>query len=403
MSEADIPQEPSAIPTGQVPPEEIRGALARILESAEFRASRRCQEFLRFVVETTLAGNGQALKERTIGVEVFGRATTYDPGNDSTVRVKAGEVRKRLQTYYSGTGAASPIRIHLPAGGYLPEFHHAPQAVNAPNVPIVPLADNPVRWPWLLLAACAVSALSIGAYVLATRATTSADPILRSFWGPELSSSNPILLCVSYTPVYGLNPRLEATGAPPPTHVQDFDLLSEQFVGGGDLLATATLSRVITGMGKDYRVKLGRDLSFHDLRTSPSVLVGYSWTRWSTLTNTFRFGFDLNPQAPQITDYGKPTKWALPPRSADRHTEEDFAIVCRILHPDTGTPLILLAGISQYGTEAAADLVSSPSRLQEAVRGLPADWPKKNVQLVLHTRVISGETAAPQVIASHVW
>jgi hypothetical protein len=400
MHEPDNPRDPAAPQAGEITPDMIREALARILESPEFRASRRCQEFLRFVVETTLAGNGQALKERTIGVEVFGRATSYDPGNDSTVRVKAGEVRKRLQTYYSGTGAASQIRIHLPAGGYLPEFHHAPQAAIAA---VAPPANHFSRWPWLLLAACAVSGLSIGAYVLATRATPSADPILRSFWGPELSSSNPILLCVSYTPVYGLNPRLEAAGAPRPTHVQDFDLLSEQFVGGGDMLATATLTRVITGMGKDYRVKLGRDLSFRDLRTSPSVLLGYSWTRWSTLTNTFRFGFDLSPQAPQITDYGKPTKWALPPRSADRHTEEDFAIVCRIFHPDTGTPLILLAGITQYGTEAAADLVSSPSRLQEAVRGLPADWPKKNVQLVLHTRVISGETAAPQVIASHVW
>jgi hypothetical protein len=400
MSEVEDSQDSSAIQGGLVTPEEIRTALALVLESHEFRASRRCQEFLRFVVETTLSGNSQTLKERTIGVEVFGRAASYDPGNDSTVRVKAGEVRKRLQTFYAGTGAASPIRIQLPAGGYLPEFHRARQAA---NVTSVPLAHHSSRWPWLLLAALAVSGLSIGAYLLATRSTPRADPILRSFWGPALSSSNPVLLCVSYTPVYGLNPRLEATGAPQPTHVQDFDLLSEQFVGGGDLLATATLTRVITGMGKDYRIKLGRDLSFRDLRTSPSVLIGYSWTRWSTLTNTFRFGFDLSPQAPQITDYGKHTKWALPPRSADRHTEEDFAIVCRIFHPDTGTPLILLAGITQYGTEAAADLVSSPSRLQEAVRGLPADWPKRNLQLVLHTRVISGETAAPQVVASHVW
>jgi hypothetical protein len=132
-------------------------------------------------------------------------------------------------------------------------------------------------------------------------------------------------------------------------------------------------------------------------------LIGYSWTRWSSLTNTLRFGFDLNPQAPQVTDYGKPTKWVLRARSADRHTDEDFALVCRLVHPDTGTPLILLAGITQYGTEAAADLVSSPARLREAVRGLRSDWPNKNVQLVLHTRVISGETAAPQVVASHVW
>jgi hypothetical protein len=403
MSEAPIPQESSEVPTGHPTPEEIRQALALVLESHEFRASRRCQEFLRFVVETTLSGNSQTLKERTIGVEVFGRAASYDPGNDSTVRVKAGEVRKRLQTFYAGSGAASPIRIHLPAGGYLPEFHRAPLAATSTSLPIPIPEPGRRRWPWIVLAACALSGLSVGAYMLTIKAAPLPDPILRQFWGPALNSSNPVLLCVSYTPVYGLNPALETANAPQPHRVQDFDLLAENFVGGGDMLATVTLSRLITGMGKDYRIKIGRDLSFHDLRTSPSVLIGYSWTRWSSLTNTFRFGFDLNPRAPQITDYGKPTKWALQPRSADRHTDEDFALVCRIFHPDTGTPLILLAGITQYGTEAAADLVSTPTRLQEAVRGLPADWPKKNVQLVLHTRVISGETAAPQVVASHVW
>jgi hypothetical protein len=400
MSEAEVPQESSALRGGQVAPEDIRKALGQILESAEFRASRRCQEFLRFVVETTLAGNGQVLKERTIGVEVFGRAASYDPGNDSTVRVKAGEVRKRLQTYYAGTGATSPMRIQLPAGGYLPEFHPAPQGANSTSVA---LASSPRRWPWILLAACAVSGLSIGAYVLAISANSPTDPVLRLFWGPALSSNNPVLLCVSYTPVYGLNPRLETPGAPPPMRPQDFDLLSEHFVGGGDMLATETLSRLISGMGHDYRIKIGRDLSFRDLRTSPSVLIGYSFTRWSSLTNTFRFGLNLNPEAPQITDYGKPTKWVLGAKSADRHAEEDYALVCRLFHPDTGTPLILLAGITQYGTEAAADLVSSPSRLREAVRRLPADWSKKNLQLVLHTRVIAGETAAPQVVASHVW
>jgi hypothetical protein len=197
MHEPDNPRDPAASQAEEITPDMVRDALKRVLESSEFRASHRCQEFLRFVVETTLAGNGQTLKERTIGVEVFGRSASYDPGNDSTVRVKAGEVRKRLQTYYSSAGAASPIRIHLPAGGYLPGFHPAPQVA---RVPSVPPASSARRWPWLILAACAVSVLSIGIYVLAVGATSPSDPILRLFWGPALSSSNPVLLCVSYTP-----------------------------------------------------------------------------------------------------------------------------------------------------------------------------------------------------------
>ena len=74
----------------------VRAALNQILQSQGFRSSRRSQDFLRYVVERTLEGQSEALKERTIGIDVFGRSSSYDPSDDATVRVKAGEVRKRL-------------------------------------------------------------------------------------------------------------------------------------------------------------------------------------------------------------------------------------------------------------------------------------------------------------------
>src|SRR5579871_2587409 len=77
----------------------IREELDRILASPEFRTSKRSQEFLRYVVEHTLQGESDLLKERTIGVDVFGRPADYDPSDDATVRVRAGEVRKRLGLY----------------------------------------------------------------------------------------------------------------------------------------------------------------------------------------------------------------------------------------------------------------------------------------------------------------
>jgi hypothetical protein len=156
-------------------------------------------------------------------------------------------------------------------------------------------------------------------------------------------------------------------------------------------------------MNHDYRTKLGSDVSFHDLSSSPAVLIGYSYTRWSTLLRGFRYLFDTNPQTPRVTDNGKPTAWVLPPMPRNRRTDEDYALVCRIFHPDTGTLVVLLSGITDYGTEAAADLVCSPSRLAAAVKGLPPDWPKRNLQLVIHARVISGEAAMPRVVASYVW
>ena len=134
----------------EVPADSVYAQLNRILQSHEFRASRRSQEFLKYVVESTLNGHADLLKERTIGIDVFGRPASYDPSDDATVRVKAGEVRKRLGLYYASEGRNDDLRIELPAGTYVPDFRwaehqpavvveeHAPPPVAAPAAPARP-------------------------------------------------------------------------------------------------------------------------------------------------------------------------------------------------------------------------------------------------------------------------
>src|SRR5579884_3823134 len=148
----------SGHPHAAANPGEVREALARILNSQEFRSSHRSKEFLKYVVENTLEGRGETLKERTIGIDVYGRPASYDPADDATVRVKAGEVRKRLDRYYSAEGRASKLRIELPAGTYTPEFRlvglQAP--VTAPVV-VAPVAEyHAVRNRWWYVAALIV-------------------------------------------------------------------------------------------------------------------------------------------------------------------------------------------------------------------------------------------------------
>ena len=81
------------------------------------------------------------LKERTIGIEVFGRPTSYDPSDDATVRVKAGEVRKRLGLYYSDHGAHNPLRIELPSGAYVPDFMQSNWRRSSRKLPERPAAE----------------------------------------------------------------------------------------------------------------------------------------------------------------------------------------------------------------------------------------------------------------------
>src|SRR6202035_5943906 len=102
-----------------------------------------------------------------------------------------------------------------------------------------------------------------------------------------------------------------------------------------------------------------------------------------------------------ITDNGRLTEWTLPNLPADRRTNEDYAIVTRVFHPDTHAMLVELAGVTQYGTDAAADLVTNADLLAEALHGAPRDWQGKNLQLVLHVKVISGTTRSPRVVAGN--
>ena len=383
----------------------VREELERVLAGHEFRSSKRSQEFLKYVVENTLSGHGDMLKERTIGIEVFGRSTDYDPSDDATVRVKAGEVRKRLGLYYSDEGSRNPIRIELPFGTYIPEFRAAPPganaAVGADESLAHPLAPEPPRarralLPWIAAAVILIAAGAVAVSLL----RSGGNGVLDQFWNPVLNDRSPVLICASFVPVWNLD---RDPNSREPIRPEDFVSLTDQFVGGGDLIATSRLVAMLTRMQRPYRLRIGNAVSFQDLRGAPAIFVGYSLTRWREISSQMRFFIDASRLPVMITDNGAPTKWMLPNLPADRRTNEDYALLTRVFHPDTHAMLVEISGITQYGTDAASDLVTNPDLLREALRGTPPGWQRKNMQLVLHVKVIAGVPAAPTVVASHFW
>jgi hypothetical protein len=387
----------------------VREALERVLHSDEFRASKRSQEFLRYVVNASLCGHADSLKERTIGIEVFGRNSDYDPTEDATVRVKAGEVRKRLVVYYSNHGARDPVRIEVRPGSYAPEFRFsealstqpAPEIEVAAIVEIPPVPALVERKPRAGLRTAVIVGLvcliTIGLlYFRSKRPSTAMD----QFWGPVLNGTSPISICVAYVPVWSLDREPTASA---PARADEFVPLHDQFVGGGDLVATSRLSAMLTRMSRPFFLRVGNDVSFSDLRAAPAILVGYSYTRWREISSEMRYFIDGTRRPIMITDNGKPTSWALPNLPLDRHTTEDYAIVSRVFHPDTHAIIVELAGMTQYGTNAAADLVTNADELAEALRDAPKGWRSKNLQLVLHVKVIAGAPSSPKVVAAHFW
>src|SRR5580704_885052 len=112
----------------QPPTAQERDAILRelheVIASPYFCNSKRYPALLQYIVENTLAGKTDLLKERTLGIEVFDRPSTYDTNAETVVRFTAGEVRKRLLLYYHEGGRKSNVRISLPVGSYIPEFLH---------------------------------------------------------------------------------------------------------------------------------------------------------------------------------------------------------------------------------------------------------------------------------------
>ena len=139
---------PKAIESEQA----IRGHLSVLLSSTAFAQADRLKRFLRYVVEETVAGRGEGLKEYSIGVEVFDREASFDPRTDPIVRVQARRLRARLTRYYEEEGRHEQIRIELPKGSYAPVFHHqgalasrrtvATALASRNTITILPFADR---------------------------------------------------------------------------------------------------------------------------------------------------------------------------------------------------------------------------------------------------------------------
>jgi hypothetical protein len=117
-----------AVPAAARP--QVRELLEDILRSTPFRTSRQCQDMFRYIVEQSLAGSDESLRERAIGIEVFGRAPDYNTAEDPVVRLRAADVRKRLAQYYQAQrNSTEQWKIEVPTGSYKAQFQCPEAAV----------------------------------------------------------------------------------------------------------------------------------------------------------------------------------------------------------------------------------------------------------------------------------
>ena len=127
---------PEPKPLSPVPPDAVRAELERILSSQVFSGSERLTQFLQFVVEQTISGQADTLKEWLLGVQVFGKGQSFDPRIDAIVRVEAGRLRTKLARYYETEGRSDPVVIHVRKGSYAAVFHERGSVGEAVEQPV---------------------------------------------------------------------------------------------------------------------------------------------------------------------------------------------------------------------------------------------------------------------------
>ena len=429
----------NAIETGRAPihltPAEqhkVVQQLNRLLESHLFKNSRRYPALLRFIVEETLEGRGDLLKERLIGIRVFDRPADYDTAADPIVRVTIAEVRKRIAQYYHDEEHDAEIRIELLPGRYAPEFRarresHIPQpapqtsfeshAAEIEIPPPPPVAPAPAPAPerkssaparrWYVLG----SALSILLAALALYRWTRPTAI-DQLWAPLLASQDALLFClptdvgktqavVSPSQTPGL--EVITPSNPSGSTFLDHESLGENIVYS-DMLATLRIVDILNLHHHVYGVRLTTATTLNDLRHGPAVLIGGLDNQWTLRAlNPLRFHFAGSDDAGwYIADEKAPAgrQWSLNLKQPYTTVTRDYAIIARLHNDQTGQPQMIVAGIGMSGTAAGGEFVADEKRLAELRQQLGPDFKDHDFEVVLSTDVVNGIAGSPKILAA---
>jgi hypothetical protein len=406
----------------------VEVCLNRILRSPSFQGSKRCQELLRYLVIRSLEEDAGPLKERMIGAELYSRDPAYDTAADAIVRVKANEVRKRLALYYGQTGQSDPVRIELPVGSYVPVFHwttpelveeapaESPNGSHAggePQPPAVP--PQPVTRRRVVAISTLGAAAGAGWWLLQRSSSPS-----ELFWTPFYHSDQPVLLCIPARHRWFFNPEIAralAAAAQKGSGKLDLNLRPGDIavVPSGEMSVQNfhAIFQLASHLGRHrvpVEVRLVSEISAEAIRRRQVILVGAYHNPWAMgLSAGMRYVFESENEGSQESSWVRdrktvgPPAWVVPKLWPYAAQDRDYAIIARTHVPYAGQIVVSFAGINGFGTQVAAEFLTTPHYLEELARVAPAGWERKNCQIVLETKVVQNVPTPPQIIAVHVW
>ena len=420
-AKADVSPESSS--TRETDAAAVREQTQRILSEPIFRNSKRYTDLLRFIVERTLEGQVDDLHERTIGIEVFGRAPDYDTAVDPTVRVAATEVRKRLALYYTGPGREQEVRIEVPVRSYVAEFRFAKLAPNEPQsvteeksrATAVPTFRSPKllsqrRRQWLILTPIVLTLLVL--FVWGVHRQLAPVSQLDTFWAPMTDDSNQagVLICIGISG--RTRPNASSTSPLSNSVVPDAreDELPPQrgIVPMMDVSAASTIGSFLHRKGRESQVVPANGTTLSDLRNGPAILLGSFDNEWTVRLGAglhYRFQKKSDLGSRWIEDAANPStrNWAVDLSTPQSELGDNFALISRIRDPTTGQWWVGIGGLTGLGTLAAEQTLTDQISFASIAAHLPKDWSTKNTQIVLEVKVVHGSPGVPQVVAVQSW
>lgn len=394
--------------------------IEKLTTSSVLHGSESLCNLLRFLTKQSLEHPGSTVKEYQIATEVFGRATDFDPRLDSTVRVQTGRLRSKLAEYYAGNGMDDRVVVEIPRGSYHVMFHHRelePRLAVAeppiePAVGPVPAESRRRR----VLTAVLGSIVIVGAFVLGfalrpaiqrLRAPESSEA-LQALWLRFFEGQEPPLVVYSNAAFVGrpetglryFNPAKDANS-----------VILDHYTGVGEVMAIHDLDDLFTSLQRTMRLKRGRLLTWDDAKGSNLVFIGSPSENLSLreMPGTQDFLFRVAADGPRKGDLSIVN---VHPRlgeegayfsTASLPIREDYAVVGLVPGLATAQHALILAGLTTLGTQAAAEFVCRPKRLEEllAALGAPPKGPFPPFEALLRVKVSGGVPVHSDLIAVH--
>jgi len=410
---------------------DIRSELDSLLRSEQFSGSKRCCEFLEYVVKGALAGDYESLTERVLGAELFGRPIDYETASDAIVRVRANDVRRRLAQHYSEQHAVSQVRISLPSGSYIPEFHwpgpeastsaddavdagHSLTGVAIRNPPSVTLPSTSI-WqrvtPFALL--IAVLLLCVNALlILFPRSQAPPGNATRAFWQPLIQDHHSVLICfgnaISFWPSESVRQAIERGDQALMQSPGEITVTRDDTVTAGNLRAALSISNLLSRYGVSDELRWPQEVQSEDLNRSNAIFVGALNNPWSmSLNESLRFSFrqiqtDSGPVW-TIQDRTSPNQnWSIT-RAYPEPSSVDYALITRIIDNEGKRVVISVGGLSQFGTEAAGEFLGNETALTTFAHIAPRGWEHRNLQIVLGMRIDGRKIVSTRILATNIW